>query len=263
MKREPIENKPLVSVVTPLFNAERFIEETLKSVQQQSYGNWELLVVDDASNDGSASLVEKMAINDERIKLTRLTENKGAAYCRNLATEQAQGDFIAFLDSDDLWLSGKLEKQINAMIKNNVAVSFTSYLHMNEQGESIGRRIKAIPELTYQKQLRNNYIGNLTGMYNASMLGKILSPDLRKRQDWAVWLNAIKKSGGPALGIQEDLARYRVRTDSMSATKWRLVKPNYYFYRTHLGYSAIRSFFALLRFFWEYFLVRPRYIERY
>lgn len=262
MKKEPINTTPLVSIITPLHNAEKFIAQTVKSVQSQGYMNWEHILVDDASTDNSVSIVESLVSSDPRSHLIKLEENKGAAFCRNRATEIARGDFIAFLDSDDLWHPRKLEKQIAFMQSGNCAVSFTSYLHIDEAGKPLHKRIKALPNLSYKKQLRNNYIGNLTGIYHSKRLGKIMAPAIRKRQDWAVWLEAIRKSGEPALGLQEDLALYRVRKGSISANKTKLVAHNFRFYRIHLGYSWIKSLFHLFRFFWEYFLVRPRQIER-
>lgn len=256
------EGSPLISIITPLYNAESFIPETIASIQKQTYTKWEQIIVNDASTDNSLSVAQAIARADERIRIEDLPENKGAAYCRNLATTLARGSYIAFLDSDDLWQAEKLEKQLNFMQQNDCDVSFTSYQHIDENGIRLNKRIRAIPELSYRKQHRNNYIGNLTGMYNAGALGKIESPDIRKRQDWAVWLEAIKRSGKPALGIQEDLSLYRVRQDSMSSNKTKLVKYNYSFYRDHLGYSPIKSAWNLLKFFYEYFLVRPRYIER-
>lgn len=263
MKKEPINITPLVSIITPLFNTEKFIARTLESVLNQTYSNWEHIIVDDASVDASTAIVEQQALQDNRIHLIKLYENKGAAFCRNHATEVAKGDYIAFLDSDDLWHPSKLEKQINFMVENDCAVSFTSYLHMDEAGNLLNKRIKALPLLSYEKQHRNNYIGNLTGVYKASQLGKILAPGIRKRQDWAVWLEAIKKSGDPARGLQEDLAYYRVREGSISSNKRNLVSYNFRFYHKHLGYSWLGSVFYLLRFFWEYFLVRPKQIEKF
>lgn len=251
----------MVSIVTPLYNSEPFIADTIRSVQAQTYTDWEHIIVNDASTDNSRKIVEEIAERDNRILLVNLPENKGAAFCRNHATELAQGEFIAFLDSDDLWMPEKLEKQINFMLANNLQVSYTSYIHMDEEGRPLGKRIIALPELKYSKQLRNNYIGNLTGMYWAETLGKVLAPNIRKRQDWAVWLEAIKRSGKPAHGLQEDLSKYRVRKGSISSNKWNLVKYNYQFYREHLGFSGVKSFFWLLRFFMEYFFVRPRHIE--
>ncbi len=253
---------PLVSVITPLYNSEQFIEETIRSVQAQTYTHWEHIIVNDASTDGSAGIVSKLADEDPRIRFVDLTENKGAAFCRNRATELATGDLIAFLDSDDLWAPEKLERQLQFMEEHGLDVSYTSYVHMDESGKDLGKRIVALPVLAYEKQLRNNYVGNLTGMYRAATLGKVLAPNIRKRQDWAVWLEAISRSGKPAMGLDEDLSRYRVRKGSISANKWNLVKYNFKFYRDHLGYSWFKSVYWLSRFFAEYFFVRPKLIKK-
>ncbi|EDM45371.1 TuaG [unidentified eubacterium SCB49] len=255
-------SKPLVSIITPLYNAAPFIEKTIQSVLDQTYSNWELLIVDDASTDNGLQIVRDFFGNDPRIKFYPNTINKGAAHCRNQATSEATGDYIAFLDSDDLWHKNKLEKQLKFMQKHDCDVSFTSYLQIDQNGNLLGRQVQAIKTLPYKKQHKNNYIGNLTGMYNANSLGKIIAPNIRKRQDWAVWLEAIKKSKKPALGLQENLAFYRVHLDSMSANKWKLIKYNFAFYRTYLGYSWLKSVFCLLQFFWEYFMVRPKQIKK-
>ena len=260
-KHISLDENPLVSIVTPLFEAENYIAETISSVQNQTYSNWELIIVDDCSKDASVKIVEKFSSQDDRIILVKNEVNKGAAVCRNLATELAKGAYIAFLDSDDLWFPNKLEKQLEFMQENNCDVSFTSYLHIDEDSQPIKKRIKALPSLSYKKQHSNNYVGNLTGMYHAATIGKIDSPNIRKRQDWAVWLEAIKRSGKSALGLQEDLALYRVHSESMSGNKFSLVSHNFRFYNVHLGHSFIASVYYLLRFFWEYFLIRPKQIE--
>lgn len=260
-KHISISETPLVSIITPLYNASEFILQNCKSVQSQTYSNWEHIIVDDASTDTSLSIVEEIAKEEPRIRLFKVEKNRGAAFCRNLATEKAKGMFIAFLDSDDYWHPEKLEKQIALMLKEDQYVSFSNYLHVNESGNMLGKRILVMPKLPYKKQLLNNYIGNLTGIYNAEKLGKIPSPNIRKRQDWAVWLEAIKRSKKPAIGIDEDLAYYRVRKGSISANKLKLVKYNYLFYRS-LGFNTINSGWYLIRFFWEYFMVRPRYIRK-
>lgn len=263
MKKEHTNNAPLISIITPLFNAEKYIAQTLESVLHQTVEHWEHIIVDDASTDASTAIVTQWADKDPRIKLFKLTHNQGAAACRNKATLEAQGAFIAFLDSDDLWHPQKLERQLAFMQANRCEVSYTSYLHIDEAGKPLGKRVKALSELTYAKQHRNNYIGNLTGMYMASKIGKVIAPSIRKRQDWAVWLEAIKRSNKPALGIQEDLAYYRVRKNSISSNKFNLIPYNYKFYRQHLGYSRVSATLHLLRFFWEYFLIRPKQIEIY
>ena len=262
--KEPTNStQPLVSIVTPTYNSQQFIEETLRSVKQQTYGHWEHIIVDDGSTDNTIIIVENAASKETRIKLIQSSKNQGAAEARNLATQHANGDYIAFLDSDDLWHPNKLEAQLDFMYQEDVLVSYTSYVHMDEKGTLLGKRVKALSNLPYLKQHKNNYIGNLTGIYNAKILGKIIAPNIRKRQDWAVWLEAIKRSEKPALGIQQDLAMYRVRSGSISANKLNLVQYNYKFYRDYLGYSWVKSAACLAQFFWEYFLIRPRQIERY
>lgn len=254
-------DQPLVSIITPLYNAAPFITKTIQSILAQTYDNWELLIVDDASTDNGPSIVLNTFGNEPRIKFFTNKTNNGAAHCRNQATIEATGDYIAFLDADDLWHREKLEKQLKFMQEHTCDVSLTNYLHINEVGNPLGKRVEALPILTYNKQHKNNYIGNLTGMYNAKRLGKISAPNIRKRQDWAVWLTAIDKSRKPAMGLQEDLAFYRVHKGSMSSNKLKLIGHNFAFYRKYLEYSWIKSAFCLLQFFWEYFLVRPKYIK--
>ncbi|TVZ52671.1 glycosyltransferase family 2 protein [Dokdonia sp. Hel_I_53] len=255
--------KPLVSIITPLYNAQDFIVETIESVLSQNYINWEHIIVDDCSTDNSVSIVKEFTGRDERIKLISLSRNGGPSEARNKATLEAKGNYIAFLDADDLWHPQKLNLQIEFMQAHNCAVSFTSYVHINEHGDQVGKRIVALPKLSYKKQHSNNYIGNLTGVYNINMVDKILSPNIKKRQDWGVWLEAIHRSGKSALGIQKDLAYYRVHLNSMSSNKLNLVKYNYLFYRLHLGYGKAKSTWWLLRFFWEYFVLRPKWIQTY
>ena len=126
------ENNPLVSIITPLYNAESFIGETIQSVLDQTHSNWEQIIIDDASTDRSLEIANSFASRDQRIRVESLEENKGAAFCRNRATDLAKGSFIAFLDSDDLWHPEKLKKQLAFMIKNNCHVSYSSYLHIDE-----------------------------------------------------------------------------------------------------------------------------------
>jgi len=248
----------LVSVITPCFNAEKTISETIESVINQSYKNWELIIVDDASSDNSVEIIQKYTSQFSNIKLIKIEENSGASISRNTATEHAKGNFITFLDSDDLWLSHKLETQINFMLENNLDVCFSSYELMNEEGESLNKMIKALPVLSYNKLLKSNYVGNLTGIYNAKTLDKIYAPNLKKRQDWLLWLKAIETSKKPAKSINESLAKYRVRRNSISSNKINLLKYNYLVYKKGLGYSPLKSFFCLIRFLFEHFFVKSK-----
>lgn len=256
-----VNKSPLVSVIMPVYNSERFVLEAVESVLGQTYSNWELIIVNDASTDETSLIIERLSASYPNIIAISFAANKGPGFCRNKATEIARGDYIAFLDSDDRWATDKLQTQIDFMVENECAVSFTSYLHIDEMGKPLHKRIRAMSLLQYQKQIRNNYIGNLTGIYHAASLGKIMSPDIPKRQDWALWLEAIKRSKKPARGIAQDLAFYRIRKDSVSANKIGLLKHNFNFYHIHLGYSKTQSLYFTMRFLWEYFFNRPKFIE--
>lgn len=250
-------HKPLVSVITPTYNSEFFISETIDSVCSQTYTNWELILVDDASSDKTVEILKKYAAADARITYYILKTNSGAAIARNTAIEKASGRFIAFLDADDLWKPEKLAKQISFMQSNDIAVSFSSYELMDEQGKSFGKMVKALPKLSYSKMLKSNYLGNLTGIYNAEKLGKVYMPNIRKRQDWALWLSVIKKVGF-AYSIAEPLAKYRVRKNSISSNKLNLLKYNYAIYRKALKFGAFKSSLYLLRFLIEHFFIKPQ-----
>lgn len=249
-----------MSVITPLFNSENYISETINSVINQTYQNWELLLIDDGSTDKTVEIVTNFMAKNPNIKLLKNDINLGAAISRNKGIDAAQGDYIAFLDADDIWKPEKLQVQIKFMQAQNGLVSFSSYEQINKYGQPLNLLIKALPELTYKKQLKSNYIGNLTGMYNAKVLGKIKAPNLRKRQDWLLWLSAIEKSGKPAIGIQESLAYYRVRTDSMSSNKMNLLKHNYLVYRKGLGFSNLKSVYCMLVFLYEHFFVKSKQV---
>ena len=254
--------KPLVSVITASYNAENFIEETIKSVQSQTYQYWEMLITDDCSKDKTCEIIERISQKDSRVKLFKLEKNLGPAVARNNSIKEAKGRFIAFLDSDDLWLPDKLNIQINEMTDKNYAVSFTSYIYIDELGKHIGKEVQAIKLLSYSKLLKNNYIGNLTGIYDAKLIGKIYNPMLRKRQDWCIWLEALKKSNKPALGIQNSLSKYRIRSNSLSSKKFQLIKYNYLVYRNFLKYNTFKSVGYLIIFLIEYFFVRYKYIKK-
>lgn len=252
--------KPLVSIITPMFNSETFISETLNSVINQTYQNWELLLIDDGSTDTTIEIVNQFLSKFHNIKLLQNKANLGAAISRNKGIEASLGNYIAFLDADDLWKPEKLEIQIEFMQTENSYVCFSSYEQIDEAGKPLNNSIKALPELTYQKLLKSNYIGNLTGMYNVEVLGKIKAPNLRKRQDWLLWLAAIKKSGKPAKSIPQSLAYYRVRKDSISSNKINLLKYNYLVYRKGLGFSMLKSGYYMLIFLYEHFFVKSKQV---
>ena len=241
-----------------MFNSEDFISETIASVINQTYKNWELLLIDDGSTDGTIDLVQPFLNSHSNIKLLKNETNAGAAISRNKGLREAKGDYIAFLDADDLWKPTKLEVQLAFMKANKCDVSFTSYELINESGKMLNKAKIALKSVSFRKELKSNYIGNLTGMYHAKVLGEIATPNLRKRQDWLLWLAAIKKSGKPAQGIQESLAYYRIRENSMSANKFSLVKHNYWVYKKGLGFSILKSMYCMVVFLKEHFFVKPK-----
>lgn len=255
-----MENTPDVSVITPFYNSEKFLKESILSVVNQTFANWELLLIDDASTDQSQSIAKSFTDSDPRIKLITQSENFGAGIARNTGVENALGKYIAFLDADDSWLPQKLEKQLAFMQKNSLNLCFSSYLLMDEAGNKTGKMIEALPKLTYQKLLKANYIGNLTGIYNAEKLGKMYAPKIRKRQDWALWLK-ILKTEKEALSIQEPLAIYRVRKNSISQNKWSLLRYNFSVYHKVLGYNRFLSSLKMLTFLWEQFFVKSKQIS--
>ncbi|MCB0444712.1 MAG: glycosyltransferase family 2 protein [Gelidibacter sp.] len=250
--------KPEVSIITPIFNSEAFIKAALDSVLSQSFKNWELILVDDASTDNSISIVEIYLKKHSNITLIKQERNSGTAVCRNVATKAANGNYIAFLDADDIWQPSKLEKQIAFMKTQNIEVCFSSYDLMDEKGNNLFTTIKALPKLTYDKLLKCNYIGNLTGIYNVKTLGKIYTSKLRKRQDWLLWLYALQRSKTPALSVQESLAFYRVRTDGISSNKSQLIKYNFLVYKEGLKFSTLKSLFYLCLFLFEYVFIKPK-----
>lgn len=251
----------LVSIITASYNVEQYIAETIASVQSQTYQDWEMIITDDASTDNTCKIIEEIAKKDGRIKLLKLKQNSGPAVARNQSIKKVRGRFIAFLDADDIWYPDKLALQVKLMLEQNISVSFTSYQHIDEAGKDLNYVINAIPNLSYAKLLKNNYIGNLTGMYDVSKLGKLYQPNLKKRQDWCFWLEALKRSNKPAVGIQQVLAKYRIRKGSVSRNKVQLLKYNFLVYHQYLKFSFLKSMLYLVVFLVEYFFVRPKYIN--
>ena len=176
----------LVSIITPFYNNEETLENTVNSIKQQTYSNWELILINDASTDASFQIAKKLELGDSRIKVYGNTVNEGTAKSRNLGISHAKGAIVAFLDADDLWYAHKLEVQLKHF--KDYDVCFSSYDLMNEFGTLQMKTVMAYQELTLTQLLKANYIGNLTGMSNASKLGKIYTKNLRKRQDWLLWI---------------------------------------------------------------------------
>ena len=178
----------LVSIITPAYNAASYIVETIESVLAQTYPNWEMLIVNDCSQDNTAEIVQSYAAKDKRIKLINLKQNSGAAAARNTAIKNAKGRYIVFLDSDDLWKKEKLQKQIEFMQKNGYAFTFTSYEHFKEAKENIQSKIQIPKSLNHKQALKGNKIGCLTVMLDRKQIQNIHFTN-DKHEDYILWLN--------------------------------------------------------------------------
>lgn len=208
----------LVSIIMPAYNAEKYIEEAIQSVLKQTYTNWELIIVNDSSVDDTEKIIKKYKEQDKRIKLYSLPKNQGVANARNTALQNAVGRYIAFLDSDDMWLPEKLEKQIGFMKINNYVFTYHQYRHFASR-DKVGKIVNIPLKLGYKEALKGNSMGCLTVCLDKSKIKPFLMPQQR-HEDYITWLNILKENKIVAYGLQDDLARYRIGTkESVSANK--------------------------------------------
>lgn len=205
----------LVSIIMPSWNTGRFIAESIQSVINQTYQKWELLIVDDCSTDNTDAVVT--SFTDERIRYFHNDHNSGAALTRNYALREAQGEWIAFLDSDDLWLPKKLEKQLNFMNRNGYVFSYHEYVKIDEESRPLNVYVSGPDTVTKRKMYHYGYPGCLTFMYSAKALGLIQIKDIKKNNDYAILLQLCKKAN--CYLLKENLAQYRIRKKSISHDK--------------------------------------------
>ena len=232
----------LVSIIMPNYNSERFLHETIKSVINQTYTNWELIIVDDCSTDSSLDIIKEYASQDSRIRLFENEKNMSAAYSRNLALREAKGKWIAFLDSDDIWYAQKLEKQIDFMVKNNYKFTYTKYEKMDEEGNLLNSYVSGPKKIGKVKMFMYCYIGCLTVMYDAEHIGLVQIDERvgNGRNDYALWLKAVRKE--KCYYFNENLAIYRIRNKSLSKTKLKtLIKYQFQLYRYSEDMGVIRA----------------------
>ena len=237
----------LVSIITPCYNGERYIAETIESVLGQSYTQWEMIVVDDGSVDRTAEIAEAYARRDGRVQLLRQA-NGGTARARNAAMSVARGRYIALLDADDVWEPCFLEKQLAYMGQTGAICVCSAYRHIDEQGREIQHPTVPLPVITPRDMRVMNRIGCLTGLYDAARHGKVyLHEELKSiRDDYAYWYDIVALEGR-ACGNPEILARYRVLTGSTTGNKLKLVSKQYQFYRKYLKESVFSAVFNTLR----------------
>lgn len=237
-----VNNQPLISIIVPIFNAEKFLTETVQTVLDQTYKNWELLLINDCSADNSEVIAKKF-LKDKRINWVNLKKNSGAALSRNKGIELARGEYIAFIDADDLWKKDKLEKQLLFMQKNNCAFSFTSYEFADENGKPNGKKAIVPNRLSYKQALKNTTIFTSTVMININKLSKedIEMPNVPS-EDTATWWNILKKIDF-AYGIPKIYSYYRRSKNTLSSSKTTAIKRIWFLYRKVEKLNIFRSFY--------------------
>lgn len=252
----------LVSIIMPSWNTSNFIAESIQSVINQTYKNWELIIVDDCSTDNTDEVVS--FYKDQRIKYLKNEKNSGAAITRNKALREAQGEWIAFLDSDDLWEPEKLEHQINFMKNNGYNLSFTEYEKIDEDSKPLNIYVSG-PEIVNKRKMYNyDYIGQLTMMYSTKEFGLIQIKDIKKNNDYAIRLQLYKKDGTCAYLLKENLAKYRVRKVSISHDKFKKKFKSHYdlFHMCDEKSSIVAMWYACWNMFYGV-LKKKRYEKKY
>ena len=243
----------LVSIVMPTHNSEKLVRESIESILNQSYQNWELNVVDDASNDNTLNILKEFEKQDDRIKVTANKINSGAAVTRNVSINKATGQYIAFLDSDDIWEIDKLKLQLSFMKSINASISFTAYKVINEEGEESGQLVdtKATGTYDYSDMLaKKATFGCSTVILDQCLVGKMQMPLLRTGQDYAYWLS-ILKTGHCAYAFNQALTRYRIVPGSISRNKVRKAMRKWEIYRRIEKINVFLSSWYFLNYAWR------------
>lgn len=233
----------LVSIIVPVYNVENFIEETMDCVLAQTYPDWELLLVDDCSNDNTVTLIRRYMekTGDPRIRLITQSSNMGAARARNRALREAGGRYVAYLDADDLWMPEKLEKELAFMREKDAAFVFTGYEFADETGKGTGKVVHVPEKLTYRQALSNTTIFTTTVMFDLEKLPKEqLEMPVIKSEDTALWFRVLR-SGVTAHGLDENLVKYRRAGRSLSSNKLEAIRRIWNLYRKAEGMNVISS----------------------
>lgn len=238
-----------VSIITPSWNSEKYIEKTIESVQKQTYMNWEMIVVDDCSSDRTVEIVEKISQKDPRVRIIRQEVNGGAAKARNRSLRESTGRYIAYLDADDIWKPTKLEKQVEFMKAHHCGFSCASYEVIDDEGRALNKEVHMLPSVDYVGFLTNNLLQTVGIMADTSIVDKkyLVMPDIRRRQDAATWLQVLK-AGYECYGIDEVLAEYRRAENSLSSNKVKAVKGVWSLYRDIEKLSLPFSCYCFVRY---------------
>lgn len=230
----------LVTVITPVFNAEKYIEETIRSAQAQTYRNWEMLVlIDKGTKDRTAAIVERLALTDSRIKLVQVPGGRSVQEARNHGFKIARGKYIAFLDADDLWLPLKLEKQITTMKRTGAALCYCNFRRISEDGSRLGHEFVPPARMTYMSLLKNNSIGSPTPVVDQEKTGQLYM-ETNRHEDYALWLRIVRQ-GHLSVSAGEDLARYRIVPTGRAARKDVNLVRRWHVYRDVEKLSRVKS----------------------
>lgn len=237
----------VVSIITPIYNGERFVEETVRAVLSQTYRNYEWIITDDGSTDNSYQILKQYADEDERITLLQQA-NAGSAAARNNGIRHATGQYIILLDADDLWDEDYLERQLQFMKEKQAECVYASYRFIDEEGQPMYQPFICKPMVTRREMMVKNEIGCLTGVYDCTNHGKVYLDESLKsvRDDYAYWLEIVTLAGR-AYGNQDVMASYRVSRSSVTGNKKKLIKKQYSFYRHYLKLNAFTSLINTLR----------------
>lgn len=238
-------NLGLVSIITPTYNCGRFIAETIRSVQAQTYANWEMIIVDDCSTDNTKTVVEQFSKSDSRIRYYCLPTNSGAAVARNAALRRASGRWIAFLDSDDLWLPEKLERQIQFMIEKGHAFTYHEYSEIDERSQPLDIEVSGKQKVGKFDMFSCCWPGCLSVMYDKEKIGDIQIIPVAKNNDTAMWLKVVRKA--PCHLLKENLAQYRRRANSITPKPiWQRVWAHYPLFRVAEEMNPVEATFWTL-----------------
>ena len=232
----------LVSIIMPAYNSSAFIADSIRSVLQQTYSKWELIVIDDCSSEPIKPIVQ--SFQDDRIRYTRLAKNSGVAMARNMGISKAKGRYIAFLDSDDIWLKNKLNEQLQFMETAHIGFSYTHYRQFKDKMCAPGKEIQTRDFVDYHDLLHGNDIACLTVMIDRKTFPRIEMPRVH-HEDYVTWLNLLRQ-GQQAYSLHRDLARYRKTTSSLTGSKWISMKWTWEVYRKTQHLSMAQSVYCFL-----------------
>ncbi len=244
----------LVSIVVPVYNAGKYIEKTIRMVQEQTFTNWELILVDDCSQDDGAKKIEPFL--SDKIRLIQKEKNEGAAAARNTGLDHMRGRYLAFLDADDVWRKEKLEKELAFMRKKDCAFCFTAYEFGDEEANGTGKVVNVPETLTFKQALPRTVIFTTTVLFDTEKIDKkLLKMPQVPSEDTATWWQ-ILRAGYTAYGLNENLAVYRRPAKSLSSNKFVALKRIWFLYRRQAGLSVVKSAYYFV--IWAFLAVKRR-----